>query len=75
MIHPFFDGNKRICRLILNKTLIDNDFPLLNISAKTEEYFDSLIKRTETGNYKAFVEFSLQEYFKQIKNQDSIQKA
>ncbi|MDE1824591.1 MAG: Fic family protein, partial [Candidatus Micrarchaeota archaeon] len=32
-IHPFLDGNKRICRLIFNKTLIDNDFPLVNISA------------------------------------------
>ena len=42
-IHPFLDGNKRICRLILNKTLLDEGFPLLNISAKKERYFQSLI--------------------------------
>lgn len=66
-IHPFLDGNKRICRLILNKTLLDNDFPLLNISAKKEEYFKSLIKSAETGKHKAFVEFSLKEYLRQIK--------
>jgi len=65
--HPFLDGNKRICRLILNKTLIDNGFPLLNISAEREEYFDSLIKSTETKKYNAFVKFSLQEYYRQIK--------
>ncbi|MFH1587152.1 MAG: Fic family protein [Candidatus Diapherotrites archaeon] len=67
MIHPFLDGNKRICRLILNKTLIDSNFPLLNISAKKEEYFKGLIRGAETGKYKAFVEFSLQEYFRQVK--------
>ena len=67
MTHPFLDGNKRICRLILNKTLIDNDFPLLNISTEREEYFDSLIKSTETGKHKAFVEFALQKYLQQVK--------
>jgi len=67
MIHPFLDGNKRICRLLLNKTLIDNDFPLLNISAEKEDYFESLIKSTEIGNHKEFVKFSLEEYFRQVK--------
>ena len=67
MTHPFLDGNKRICRLILNKTLTDNNFPLLNISAKREEYFDSLIKSTETGKHKKFVEFALQTYLLQVK--------
>lgn len=66
-IHPFLDGNKRICRLILNKTLLDNSFPLLNISAKKEEYFKALIKSVETGKHNAFAEFSIGEYFRQIK--------
>ena len=38
-IHPFLDGNKRICRLIFNKALIDNKFPLVNISDKKGDCF------------------------------------
>ncbi len=66
-IHPFLDGNKRICRLLLNKTLLDNGFPLLNISADKEEYFNNLMKSAEKNKPKHFVEFSLKQYFAQIK--------
>jgi fido (protein-threonine AMPylation protein) len=66
-IHPFLDGNKRICRLILNKTLIDEGFPLLNISTKKEQYFQTLIDSVEKDLPKKLAEFTLKEYFKQIK--------
>ncbi len=66
-IHPFLDGNKRICRLLLNKTLLDCGFPLLNISASKEEYFENLMKSAEKNSPKAFVEFSLRQYFRQAK--------
>ncbi len=66
-IHPFLDGNKRICRLVLNKTLLDNGFPLLNISASKEEYFESFVKSVEKNEPGNFVEFSLRQYFRQIK--------
>lgn len=66
-IHPFLDGNKRICRLIFNKTLIDNDFPLINISVKKEPYFDALAESVETDRPKLFVKFSLEQYYKQAK--------
>ncbi|MFA4907035.1 MAG: Fic family protein [archaeon] len=66
-IHPFLDGNKRICRLVLNKTLLDEGFPLLNISAKKEPYFQSLIDSVEKGLPKKLAEFTLKEYFRQIK--------
>lgn len=66
-IHPFLDGNKRICRLIFNKTLVDNGFPLLNISEKKEHYFQALIESTEKKNPKQFTEFALSEYFRQVK--------
>ncbi len=66
-IHPFLDGNKRICRLILNKTLIDEGFPLLNISTKKEQYFQTLINSVEKDLPKKLAEFTLKEYFRQIK--------
>ncbi len=66
-IHPFLDGNKRICRLILNKTLLDEGFPLLNISAKKERYFQSLIDSVEKDTPKKLAEFTLKEFFRQIK--------
>ena len=67
-IHPFLDGNKRICRLILNKTLIDDGFPLLNVSVKKEAYFQALIRSVERGLPKKMAEFILEEYFRQMKD-------
>jgi len=66
-IHPFLDGNKRMCRLILNKTLLDEGFPLLNISAKKERYFQSLIDSVEKDAPKKLAEFTLKEFFRQTK--------
>ena len=66
-IHPFLDGNKRICRLVLNKTLIDQGFPLLNISAKKEPYFQTLIDAVEKDLPKKLVEFTLKEFLRQTK--------
>jgi len=66
LIHPFLDGNKRTCRLIFNKELLDNCFPLINISDARNKYFDTLIKATETKDPKLFVDFAKEQYFKQI---------
>jgi len=66
-IHPFLDGNKRVCRLVFNKVLLDEAFPLLNISEKKEAYFEALINSVEKNDPKALVEFTLKEYFRQVK--------
>jgi Fic family protein len=66
-IHPFLDGNKRVCRLIFNKILIDEGFPLLNISEKKEAYFEALINSVEKNEPNILVEFTLKEYFRQVK--------
>jgi Fic family protein len=66
-IHPFLDGNKRICRLVFNKTLIDSNFPLINISVNKDAYFDALIVSVETADPKPFVEFALKQYYLQVK--------
>lgn len=66
-IHPFLDGNKRICRLIFNKTLLDEDFPLLNVSLDKEHYFEALIDSVERGRIKELVDFVLKQYYKQVR--------
>ncbi len=66
-VHPFLDGNKRICRLILNKALLDEGFPLLNISIKKERYFQSLVDSVEKDTPKKLAEFTLKEFFRQTK--------
>ena len=66
-IHPFLDGNKRICRLIFNKYLIDEAFPIINVSEKRDEYFDALIESVEKNKSDLLVDFVLKEYFRQVK--------
>lgn len=67
-MHPFLDGNKRICRLIFNKTLIDNGFPLINISLNKEEYFDALIISVEKNEPKPLIDLALRQYYVQVKD-------
>lgn len=66
-IHPFIDGNKRICRLVFNKTLLSEGFPLLNISLEKEKYFEALIDSVEKDRIDSLAEFSIKQYYKQVK--------
>ncbi len=68
LVHPFKDGNKRMCRLIFNKILQDAGYPMLNISKETTKYFEALIKSVEEKNEKYFVEFCHQTFMQQVKS-------
>lgn len=68
LIHPFKDGNKRMCRLLFNKVLQDAGYPILNISKDTSEYFKELIKSVESGDEKFFVKFCYNAFLKQVKH-------
>lgn len=70
LIHPFKDGNKRMCRLIFNKILQDAGYPTLNISKDTSEYFEALVRSVEKKNEKYFVQFCYKAFIKQIKNKN-----
>ncbi|MCK5416298.1 Fic family protein [Candidatus Parcubacteria bacterium] len=49
LIQPFFDGNKRTARLLMNYELLKNNYPLFSISIKQrKEYIDAMIKAYET---------------------------
>ncbi|MDD2531880.1 MAG: Fic family protein [Candidatus ainarchaeum sp.] len=67
LVHPFKDGNKRMCRLIFNKILQDASYPMLNISKETSEYFEALIKSVEEKDEKYFVQFCYKTFIKQVR--------
>ena len=66
-IHPFVDGNGRIGRLLLSMLLVSwkiLPLPLLHLSAYFEshrqEYYDLLLKISQTGAWRDWVLFFLQ---------------
>jgi Fic family protein len=65
-IHPFLDGNKRVCRLLFNKALLDNGFPLINISDKKNQYFNALVNSVEKDDPTYLIEFTFKQYLKEI---------
>lgn len=65
-IHPFLDGNKRVCRLLFNKALLDNGFPLVNISDKKNQYFDALVNSVEKDDPIYLMKFAYKQYLKDI---------
>jgi len=67
-IHPFLDGNKRVCRLLFNKALLDNGFPLINISDKKNQYFEALVNSVEENNPKYLMEFAYKQYLNEIQD-------
>ncbi len=49
LVQPFFDGNKRTARLLMNYELLKNNYPLFSIPVKLrKEYIDAMLKGYET---------------------------
>lgn len=54
-IHPFFDGNGRTARLIMNLLLMQRGYPLILILKNDRKrYYDALTK-ADRGDYQSFV--------------------
>ena len=59
-IHPFSDGNGRTSRLVMNLILLQNGFPITNISSQNElrdEYYKSLEVAQTEDNKELFYTF------------------
>lgn len=56
-IHPFFDGNGRTARLLMNAILLKHDFPMAIISvSQRKNYYDAL-EAADHGFYEIFEAF------------------
>jgi Fic family protein len=61
-IHPFIDGNGRTARLIMNFILLQNGYPVANISgdkSNRKEYYNSLEKAHVENDDTDFIKFIL----------------
>ena len=65
-IHPFFDGNGRVGRMLLPLMLHEKGMPLPHLSAYFErhlgEYYDGLLSVSRTGSWNGWIAFFLRAF-------------
>ena len=59
-IHPFFDGNRRTSRIIMNLLLMQYGFPLVIILKNDRKKYYSVLSQADKENYKPLVLFIAQ---------------
>ncbi len=59
-IHPFFDGNGRVARIIMNLLLMQRGFPLTIILKNDRKKYYNVLSRADVGDYVPLVRFIAQ---------------
>lgn len=59
-IHPFFDGNGRTSRLVMNVVLMQAGFPLVVVLKNDRKKYYRTLGEADRGNYAPFVRFIAQ---------------
>ncbi len=60
-IHPFRDANGRTGRLILNKILMQNKYPLMIVYKENKESYFNSIEKARAGRKKKYYQFMLEQ--------------
>ena len=60
-IHPFFDGNGRVGRLLLNFILLKNNYPVVIIQNKNKRRYYNALRRADDGNYLYMIKYLFSE--------------
>ena len=67
-IHPFMEGNGRICRLLMNHIMLKNGYPLLNIFNSEKMFYYLVLREVDaTGKERAFVKYLYEIYLGQYR--------
>jgi Fic family protein len=65
----FYDGNKRVSRLMMNGILLNNGYPILNIKVKDKlEFNKMMINFYDTDNIEVSIKYLIDYYINQNRN-------
>jgi len=59
-IHPFFDGNGRVARLVMNLLLLQAGYPLIIVLKNDRKKYYRVLTQADKGNFVPFVRFIAQ---------------
>jgi Fic family protein len=59
-IHPFFDGNGRTARLVMNLLLLQQGYPLAIVLKNDRKKYYQTLAKADTGDIRSFVRFIAQ---------------
>ena len=59
-IHPFFDGNGRTGRVVMNLLLLQQGYPLVIVLKNDRKKYYEALSKADTGEYRSIVRFTAQ---------------